>query len=115
MEKNAAVSGVGEWMFLHAGTNGPIFLAARLSDSGIFQIEGIYPEIHEVTEEILLTLGRPEPNIDVWHRRLGHLCEKTIKDLARRDESGIPKSVLSQTLGACDVCLQGKAKTLPFA
>jgi hypothetical protein len=56
-----------------------------------------------------------EPDINTYHRRLGHLSEAGIKDMIRANKNGlIPARLLHQTLAPCEVCALTKAKRLPF-
>src|SRR5579859_3429582 len=53
-----------------------------------------------------VTSVTPELDIDIWHRRIGHLGEDNIKKLAKMvDGMGIK---VRTTVGVCEACLEGK-------
>jgi len=53
----------------------------------------------------------PELDIDIWHRRMGHLGEDNVRKLARMvDGMGIK---VRTTVGVCEACLEGKQHRQP--
>lgn len=54
-----------------------------------------------------------ERSLDLWHRRLGHLNEHDLKEMAKGGVIGmeIPEKA---KLSACKICLQGKLTQTPF-
>jgi len=53
----------------------------------------------------------PDLNIDIWHRRMGHLNEDNVRKLAKMvDGMGIK---VRTTVGVCEPCLEGKQTRQP--
>ena len=60
-------------------------------------------ELHNVEETAAMAVA-----IDLWHQRLGHLCEQQIKCMVeKRMASGI-KSPKGCVLHFCEGCVEGK-------
>ncbi|TFY56531.1 hypothetical protein EVJ58_g7579 [Rhodofomes roseus] len=53
-------------------------------------------------------------NIDLWHRRLGHLNERSIRHLAKQRMVTGLDLVVSGSLGPCGGCAYGKHARAPF-
>src|ERR1700733_13405567 len=52
-----------------------------------------------------------ELDIDIWHRRMGHLGEDNVRKLARMVEGMVIKS--RTEVGVCEACLEGKQHRQP--
>jgi hypothetical protein len=48
------------------------------------------------------------PNLETWHRRLGHPNYRTVLDMVRNDSVSGMKTDLSTVPQACDACIRGK-------
>jgi hypothetical protein len=86
-------------------------------DVGCMILTGVQAVIHELEKEKhgLMMVNDMEPDINTYHRRLGHLSEGGIKDMIRANKNGlIPARLLHQTLAPCEICAISKAKSLPF-
>src|SRR5579859_453666 len=58
-----------------------------------------------------VTSATPELDIDIWHRRMGHLGEDNVRKLAKMvDGMGIK---VRTTVGVCEACLEGKQHRQP--
>src|SRR5579859_5027981 len=58
-----------------------------------------------------VTSVTPELDIDIWHRRMGHLGEDNVRKLAKMvDGMGIK---VRTTVGVCEACLEGKQHRQP--
>src|SRR5579859_6948889 len=58
-----------------------------------------------------VTSVTPELDIDIWHRRMGHLGEDNVRKLAKMvDGMGIK---VRTTVGVCEACLNGKQHRQP--
>lgn len=53
----------------------------------------------------------PELDVDVWHRRMGHLGEDNVRKLAKMVEG--MKIKVRTTVGVCEACLEGKQHRQP--
>jgi len=53
-----------------------------------------------------------QDNEQLWHRRFGHLNQKSMRQLENNPACGIPKCSVSQA--NCETCIQGKSSRLPF-
>src|SRR5579859_5480675 len=58
-----------------------------------------------------VTSATPELDIDIWHRRMGHLGEDNVRKLAKMvDGMGIK---VRTSVGVCEACLEGKQHRQP--
>src|SRR5579859_988706 len=58
-----------------------------------------------------VTSATPELDIDIWHRRMGHLGEDNVRKLAKMvDGMGIKVRTI---VGVCEACLEGKQHRQP--
>lgn len=55
-----------------------------------------------------------EKSADLWHRRLGHLCEQQLKEMVSNEMVGGMKLSQSTQLLFCEGCVEGKMKRKPF-
>ena len=77
--------------------------------------ETIYPihmQVNRLSQAMAVTVI-PENNLTLWHRWTGHMLVKILKDLARREDSGI-KLRGDEEDEFCEACVKGKAKRFPF-
>src|SRR3984885_8291760 len=58
-----------------------------------------------------VTSATPELDIDIWHRRMGHLGEDNVRKLAKMVEGMVIKS--RTEVGVCEACLEGKQHRQP--
>ncbi|KXJ68982.1 hypothetical protein RP20_CCG000687 [Aedes albopictus] len=66
----------------------------------------------------LLTCGRVRKDLELWHRRFGHLSDKSLEELMRNDMvSGLPRknSSMKNNTVACEPCIAGKQTRKPFS
>ena len=62
--------------------------------------------VEDVKQHAALVLE--DSNIDLWHQRLGHLCEQQIRQMVKaRLATGI-KFQKSSSLSFCEGCIEGK-------
>lgn len=59
-------------------------------------------------------LSECEKSADLWHQRLGHLCEQQLKEMVSKDMVGGMKLSQSTQLLFCEGCVEGKMKRKPF-
>ena len=63
---------------------------------------------HTVEDVQHAALVLEDSNIDLWHQRLGHLCEQQIRQMVKaRLATGI-KFQKSSSLSFCEGCIEGK-------
>ena len=55
-----------------------------------------------------------EKSADLWHQRLGHLCEQQLKEMVSKEMVGGMKLSQSSQLLFCEGCVEGKLKRKPF-
>ena len=53
-------------------------------------------------------------DVDLWHQRLGHVSEQTLKKIAQEELMTGVKIPKSQTMSFCEGCVKGKATKLPI-
>jgi hypothetical protein len=70
------------------------------------------PSMREASVAFLATPS--SLNIDIWHRRLGHLGEQDIRHLARHKMVTGLQLDPNDKLGPCDGCAKGKHPQAPF-
>ena len=67
---------------------------------------------HSVKEQVLVAAECSE--MDLWHQRLGHLCEQQLKYMVNKElASGMKLSKITQ-LSFCEGCVEGKMNRSPF-
>ena len=71
-------------------------------------IHSIPPSIPSFTPCITLPALSVTPNLETWHRRLGHANFRTVLDMARSEVVTGMQADLSLAPQACDACIRGK-------
>ena len=55
-----------------------------------------------------------EGDMDLWHRRLGHVGEQSLRDMVSKEMVGGVKLAKMTQLHFCEGCVEGKMKRKPF-
>lgn len=70
--------------------------------------------IRESSEYASVAKQSWKSNLMEWHERLGHLNERSLKEMAERKTVLGLKLEKDKTLGICEVCIKGKQTQTPF-
>ena len=81
----------------------------KKSDSNIQKEEKMFlAELETTHGDDLTCLTAQIENVDLWHRRLGHVSSCLLNKLVSRDMvHGLPKQMFSDNK-VCDACIKGK-------
>ena len=66
------------------------------------------------SEQVALASSKPESEVNLWHQRLGHLCEQQLKDMAHKQLVTGMKLPRNAESSFCEGCVEGKMKRKPF-
>ncbi|EPZ31744.1 hypothetical protein O9G_000223 [Rozella allomycis CSF55] len=62
-----------------------------------------------------LNVSEKTNEMDIWHRRLGHVCESYLRQMSKIDVvEGIPLFKENKSLSFCHTCAKHKARRAPF-
>ena len=80
---------------------------------GSIQSTSLSPSLPLPSPCVALPTLHATPDLETWHRRLGHANFRTVMDMARGDVVAGMQADLSRTPQACDACIRGKQTHQP--
>ena len=91
------------------------------SESGKPHFNGLWDEFTGVyvlypnKTQVALKTSIKDKQVELWHRRLGHISLQRLKALNNELVQGMPKlNLTAETTFDCDICNQSKSHRLPF-
>ncbi|KAE8718491.1 Serine/threonine-protein phosphatase 5 [Hibiscus syriacus] len=85
-----------------------ILLRGKLTREGLYQL---LPYVENKSCCMVNNVSKASSSLELWHKRLGHSCVKTVKDVMKMCNVSSSENMLNNV---CSVCLQGKAHKLSF-
>lgn len=70
--------------------------------------------VNTLTDSANFTNSGKNPDLKMWHERLGHLNERDLKDLAKKQLVLGLKINSNEKLPTCETCIKGKHAQTPF-
>jgi hypothetical protein len=78
-------------------------------DKDMYYIDGSYEE-----SRVSQTRSQISMSLQEWHERFGHLNEKDLKNIIRKQEVDVIDIKADEALPVCETCVKGKQTRKPF-
>jgi hypothetical protein len=95
--------------------DGSIVMEGHLQKDNLYHLKcAIAPSSFKPSDVAFLSSSTFNPNLEMWHRRTGHISEDALRYMIRHDMVTGLKIKPGGSLGPCDGCAKGKFSRSPF-
>jgi len=94
-------------------SSGEIVMEGALRDN-LYELDCVIAPPYSTPSDVAFAARTSTPNIDLWHRRLGHISESSLRYMDKHKLVTGLDLCPEGNLGPCDGCAKGKHHRAPF-